>query len=720
MSDKIGKLLRGCLAGIILFVLCLSLSGRVAKAEETGKPPELIASNDTFNLYLKEDILGLVIEEKDTGYTCRTYRQDSSESMNDQWKGFSKSGIVVEVFNGRSPTPEFIDAINGAPDIRIERRQDGFDAVLSYEKQRISLRMCVRLTKQGVDVSVPADSIEEQDVYKLSAIYLCPFFGAMKGSEKDGYMVVPEGAGALIDLKDHEKKYSTPYIKRIYGDNDGTATLVASAGTLPVREPEKITAPIFGMTWQSDERGFLGIASKGAESAEIHAYPNGVITEYSWVGVRFIYREKYNMQMSKTQAILTVEEDAFLRDIEVKFILADEEHAGYSGLAVLYREYLLENGLLSRAADQYRIKIDLFGSDRKKWLLFDKAVPMTTIAQADDMLEELLSMGVREILPVYKGWQKGGITKSCGSLTDKVDAGVGSAQKLKELAEKLAKEQIPLFLEQNALHAYSGRAYNTSKDVVKQVSQILLTKPTGKKPFESMYYLSPARSGRLLEIIEGKYTELGVGGYAVSELPGNLFSYYSGGKVFTRGETAAAHAEAVAGLPAGMRMLEAPNSYLWQYMDYYYDMPLGTSNYAYLAAEVPFLPIVLKGYVPYWSSYINFEPNEEKNILKMLEYGAYPSFLMTWEDSGLLKKTNSSDIYSSQFSVLKDKVKEYYEELTPVFKKIEGVPIKRHSIRTEGTACVEYENGVEIRVNYTGTEQIIEGVKVAANAYDVR
>ena len=143
-----------------------------------------------------------------------------------------------------------------------------------------------------------------------------------------------------------------------------------------------------------------------------------------------------------------------------------------------------------------------------------------------------------------------------------------------------------------------------------------------------------------------------------------------------------------------------PFDYLWKYTDHYFDLPLATSNYNYISREVPFLPMVLKGILPYYSDYANFEPNRTKFLLKMVEYGAYPSFLLTWEDSTELKDTNSSDFFASKFTDYEPVVKEYYRLFRELHDRIGDAGIQKHEALSEDVVKVVYDNGVEIVVNY--------------------
>jgi cytidylate kinase len=149
-------------------------------------------------------------------------------------------------------------------------------------------------------------------------------------------------------------------------------------------------------------------------------------------------------------------------------------------------------------------------------------------------------------------------------------------------------------------------------------------------------------------------------------------------------------------------------------------MPLYTSSYVFEDESVPFLSIVLKGVMPVYSEYVNFEANKQEFFLKLVETGTYPSFYITKEDSSELIYTNSSDIYSSQYSVYKDVIIEYTEALEALNEKVGGSFITGHDINANGVTVVTYDNGVKVYVNYSSAEQTIDGVTIPSMSYEVR
>ena len=148
-------------------------------------------------------------------------------------------------------------------------------------------------------------------------------------------------------------------------------------------------------------------------------------------------------------------------------------------------------------------------------------------------------------------------------------------------------------------------------------------------------------------------------------------------------------------------------------------MPLGSSDYMYIDEEVPFLSIVLKGVLPMYSDYVNFEANKTEFFLQMVESGVYPSFYITSENSSALIYTNSSDLYSTEYSTYRDTIIEYDAALREVADAVGDACIVGHEKLENDVTVVTYDNGTAVYVNYSDAEQTVNGVTVDAMSYKV-
>ena len=85
----------------------------------------------------------------------------------------------------------------------------------------------------------------------------------------------------------------------------------------------------------------------------------------------------------------------------------------------------------------------------------------------------------------------------------------------------------------------------------------------------------------------------------------------------------------------------SPNAYLWKYVDRFLDNPVFSTQYIIETDNVPFLQLVLNGTMELYAPYSNFSFYTDKDVLRMIDYNVYPSFLLSNESSHYLASTNS-------------------------------------------------------------------------------
>jgi len=667
----------------------------------TGDSPFVAAENQRLKMILDPVSLGITLEDKSTGETMSSVFNPGKDPLNESWKGFLESGVAIEFYNGTSPALERADMFNRSPQKYIKKKENGFQATISYEKLKIAFTVVVELTEDGMTAKVPAESIYEGEQFRLGAVYLYPFMGASRLDEEKGYLFIPEGSGALVELKDNKGRYNAPYAKKIYGENIAVDAEVSQKMNWPsVKPPEQIVMPVFGIAHTDRNMALLGIAEDGTSDAELLAYPNGVMTNYNWVTVKYLYRKEFITQVSRGSGIIAAPKEGSFRDVGVRFIVLSGDQADYSGMAKAYRNYLLKTDRLEKKDTEFRIRLDFLGAESKKWIVFKAKVPMTTVEQMGSMMERLEKKGVDRILPTYMGWQSGGLSLAYGSNNYTVEKSVGDMDQLNGLAARLKKKGSELMLYQDFLLANPDRKYDSSTDIAKNLGKTIAKKKTNKPLYPEFYYLTPPRSLSDSGKFREKFEDTNLHGITVGSNANTLYSYFSRGAVHPREETRNMTDSMMKGFQGYQKAMIRPFDYLWKYTDHYFDLPLATSNYNYISREVPFLPMVLKGILPYYSDYANFEPNRTKFLLKMVEYGAYPSFLLTWEDSTELKDTNSSDFFASKFTDYEPVVKEYYRLFRELHDRIGDAGIQKHEALSEDVVKVVYDNGVEIVVNY--------------------
>lgn len=704
--------------------------GAVGKLDEsewiTMDDYEKIAESDSYNLYLYEPRLSIILENKATGKILESTLSDEKDdgNSNEAWNAYMKSGIVLTAIKGTVNTYQ-VDLITCKNTVKVTRLDNGFSADISFADWGFGLTMQVTLEGDELVVTVPDDSITETvEGSYISTISLYPFMGYTFLDEQDGYMLIPDGNGALIYLDNKEGRYTTGFSQLIYGSDPGF-TETSTQSYLwerydTVVDVNQVLAPVFGMAHTEDELGYVAVVESGDTRASIEVQPNGAMVNYNRCFAKFLVRDIYvqPLNQSNSGTVTNAEADRTHTDRTVRYILLSGDEANYSGMAVGYRNYLLDRGLVEVRDTAYNTRLDFLGTEREEFLLGTKAVVMTTCDNIEEMYGELQAEGVESVLTVYKGWQKGGLY-SVPITKYKADSKIGGTGTLTDLIESSAEDGYQIYLYNDALRI-NARTNRTTFSAVKKVNKRTLTEESYEQVYDTFYYAMPSKGVGTLESFVDSYTKKGVSSLAVAGISNTAFSYSQRGSYYGRGDTVDAYTQALEEVDASADLiLEQPFMYLWDCTDAFLDMPLGSSDYMYVDEEVPFLSIVLKGILPMYSDYVNFEANKTKFFLEMVESGVYPSFYLTYENSSKLIYTNSSELYSTEYATYKDTIVEYDKALREVAEAVEGAYIVSHERRDSGVTVVTYDNGTVIYVNYTDQSVTEDSVTVDAMSYKV-
>lgn len=715
------------LLALLLLALCMAFSaaGEELAEEEapiTRIPAEYakVAENSRFNLYLREKNLSIIVESKSSGKLLHSTVQ-SLDGLKDNaaWQGFYQSGVVMEYIEDVKSTNTQADFISMASEISYDYAGNGFTAHVKFPDVGISYDVVLEMDETGFAVTIPQDRIvEEMSKYTVATFTIFPFLGHSYLGQDEGYMIIPDGQGAIIELKDNEKRYSSPYDRPVYGTNIGiedTVNSMWSVGTEP------IIMPVLGMVHTEDQIGFLSVIEEGDQAARIMAYPNGVRTSFDWVAARYTYRMVYAQPTGPSSGTVSMRTEK-PRDFDIvqRFFLEDGESATYAGLASAWRNYMVEKGTFQHADDRpFDVQLDFIGLEKENYVLGKQDVVMTSFQQAEDMVNELYSGGVENMALVYRGWQKEGLTGSLptdGFTPAPALGGMDGFNSLKALARE---KGLHLALEADFLTLNPAVNPVMTYNAFKKITSQTFSKPSFGLVYDSINYLTPGKTLEIGQNVIAAMEKGGVPGISLTGVTQLMADYYYQNAYHDSTELQQTYrALAQAAVDSMPTTLAAANAYLWPCADALSDMPVAGSDYTYTAREIPLLAIATSGQIPYYAEYVNFQANNKEFFLNMVEQGARPCFLLTWEDPIELQNTNSSGIYSSKYELYRDTIIEWYQELNAFQQQVQGASIIRHDV--QGTVTrVTWTNGVTVYLNFGDRQASMDGVTLEGMTYKV-
>lgn len=688
-----------------------------------------VMEDSKLEIWLKDSNASIRIVDKESGYIWGGLTADKMEDMNTVWSSFGNSLVGIDYFDVKGIEKRAsVSEEDCIKQYTIKNNTIKYSA--NFTKIGISFDFEVKLNNGELTISVDDSSIKEEDDFVLANIYLAPFLGSVRGNELDGYMFVPDGPGALIRYNE-PATYRSIFDKRVYGkdygiDQIGEASDIKSA-TRPndfLKEDTNVSMPVYGAVHGVEQNAMFAKIDGGAEYASIMATPANDTTPYNWVTNKFVYRQKYLQPTSRNGAgvyLVQKNRDSFTPSVTFSFL--NDEEADYIGMANSYKEYLKSTGVLSgkeSVDENIPLQLDIIAADMEKGFLSNSEMEVTSVEDIENIVSELNSKGVSNISMVVQGWQKNGVGGyepsefKFGKTISK-----GDIEKLNSL---IGENGGKIYYSYNPVSA-NEEQITLREEGAMTLSQALIRTVRDSKDIwlPSTYFIQPRLISKYLMDTSEKYKDHNMDGMAVVDLGSKLYSEGKTGIRMTREEAKLGIEEAMEKTSENVNniALYTPNDYLWKYCDEMFGLPMINSQYLFETDTVPFMQIVLKGSKDYYAPYSNLSFYSHTDVLKMIEYGAYPSFLITGIGNSELVYSTSSELYSTKYEDWHENMVSIYNSINEALVKVEGKEIVDREVLSEGVVRVDYEGDISIYVNYTDKAYNDGNITVKATSYKV-
>ena len=678
---------------------------------------ELLLTNEAGTYYVNKKTLSLKFKDNSGYIHNTTVNQYDGETrvLNNTNYGIASSAVVVYYYdygnNGATLQPESMVANSESKLKSFNKTADGFEAVYFYGLSGVELKIIVKIDKDSFTITVPSDSIVEHYAnynekpkvdYRLGAIDVYSYFGGVNSNKINGYNFIPDGTGALIRYHETSENPYNDYRKNIYGTDIAKST----SGVLNATTSE-ISMPVYGYVHGINQHGMLAIIESGAENAAIVATQSSRNFPFYRVYPEFQYRHNYVQPMSSTGASINLTQaDKEQFDVQIKYQFLKNEKANYVGMANSYKQYLIGNNMMNNNNHNYQnipLRVDTIGQEVTKGSLFNKHITMTTFKQYADIIKDIKDNGVENVFGVYKGYSKDGTTWA-SPVYKNIAASLGSIN-------SLDLDNTYFYLDSTKAHEKQTK-YTNSKYVGKKINSQLITE---KSYGDQYYYLNQETTVSLLESNMTHLSQKGINKFAVGNLGSTLYSTY-GKKGLTRQETATLYSDKLSSLEKEVALYRA-NDYMLKHISRNLDFSMFSSQLLAFDDTVPFSSIVMSGNIELYSTYINFFANARDDLLRMIEFDVYPSFLITNEASSLLDETSMNYIYASKYDDYKEAINVYYDFVNNALKHVIGSNIVNREVIKQGLVKIEYSNNVKIIVNYLNNDETYLGQTVKAKNY---
>ena len=678
----------------------------------------------------------LTTKEADVLAACRP----KEVRLNTTYTGFANSLITIEYYDISNNIKRVSSAAHVSVDSDLKKvgsGDDHYQLEIDFKKLDIEVIVHIYLDNEGVRYEVKDTEITGDGTDVLAAVIVSPFLGASGGAyevfdmaELDyadqelfkprtpGYSFVPDGSGTLIRFNDNDVKLE-PYKGQIYGIDEATEELHYDnlQNFVAFKEP---SMPVFGITHGFEQAAFVAYATVGEEYMEIIAMPDENLTYYNFTYPRFEYNKQYLQVYNKSGwGYLTLYEERNHFDIEMRYDFLSGTDADYVGMAKQYREYLLDNDLLTLIDpdyDEIPLRLDFFMSDVEEGVTGYNNMVTTTPSGVDRILAQVKELGINNINSGLLGWNDGGVTKGSPNKT-KFTGEIGRKGEFEDLIAKYQAEGIDISFSDD-YYLINEEMMSLRNNAAQHTNTWYAVLGTYHDPISEFFYARPVRSIEWMLEQAKDFNKLGVSSYSISGISNNLISDYTDDT--SRTEAKQIIMDGYAALDQDMLVNNyQPNSYLWQFTDRYLGSDVYGTQYLIETDTVPFLQIVLQGTMELYGPYSNFSFYTDSDVLRMIDYNIYPSFVLTEEPAYLLMDTNSKNFYSTEYSLYSELIDSIYQRVNNALSPVIGAAWENRTVLENGVIKNTYSNGVDIIINYTEDSVTYDGVTVGPESYEV-
>jgi len=688
----------------------------------------LVDENEHLSLYINPEDLSIDIFQKDTEYVwSSTIHLDyAKKDENDEplfpdqttegdrglnsliWRNKVASPVWISYFGGSENNPQlreesFFESSNSRFDLDI--LSNGISVQLFFGISQIELTYEVTLTERGFDVSLRQDSIKENSNALLSNVSIYPFFGAAKKELIPGYIMVPDGVGALFRF-DQFEDFTSPYQKPFYGRDFAISTFVDE--TSITGDDLNLTANTYGLIHGINQQGYLNILKEGQAYATLTVYPADVITDFFFAYTTFTYRSSYRqpLNQSQTNSVLRVQEETNPFDIHMDYQLLSNEQANYVGMAQTYQEYLIQRENLELNLDAHQpLHLDILMQDNERAFIGRNTFLMTT---AKDILNMIESFDDDMLYLTLRGTSDHGYSGASLDIFP-LSSDLGSKEDWESI---FTKQNVSIYLYLEPLKLYTNGRFHSQLEIAR--GRHLLSYRFSDD-YGTYDYVNPYNYEAYLESKIEAITAFGFDGVAFENLGNTIYGSF-GDSPFTRGE---------------MLDLTKPlvsHQTVYQGYDFafgsdaLFQMPLTHSQHAKMTDTVPFITYALAGYQDVFGPYHNYFGNTSNMLLKMIDFHVSPSFQITQESPYRLLNSPNQTWFSTRFSIWENEIHRQKNVIYDVLRDVQGETIINRLIPEIGISIVTYSSGNKIIINYTNEDYTYEDVtveKMSAFFYEV-
>lgn len=691
--------------------------------------PEIL-SKKTFNKIV-ESLSGLAATQTKFLYT--EYKK--TDELPKGFEGISFEDSVYIINQNLTLTEkERLENNFSQANFTLEDLKDEY-AELEYETSvsnspNFKINVYYKLTENGLTVTLPANEIEfDKELYYLLDISLLRYFGSECYSGNDGFLLLPDGSGAIVEFSENLSGVSQ--IKNeLYGTDYGI--------TLP-DEPSTTKAwhlPVFGIS--NSNNAVIGIIEDGSGLATLCYDTVGGIGNYytaypilTYTKSEMVTTEAKVYSAYSTNNTLKIDENYYQGDFKVNYNLLCKNNINYYDMALVCREHFF-NSNSDYTQESIDLSVETIGAVNYPsaflGIPYTATADITTFSQNKEILNSLKENGIENINFFLSAWRKGGF--DCGVTTSfDPESKLGNKKGLQELFDYCAEMGVEAYANINFSFAKADRwfdEFSATKDSVKLLTAKLGGKMIVRPDLNEydrdtfIYAISPAKYSTYFNKFISKSAKNDISSFVISDTGNTLNSNFRKNKSYNREQTLDTIVATLENSSENTTLsFSGANGYILKFASRLTDIPSSDSDLKGVSYDIPFIQLVCYGNIPYSSYELNSESNIKLALLKCISSISSPKFVLGMQNMDKIKLSNYTQYNAISFETRADDCVEAYKYVNDAFKKVIGAKLISHSTLADGITKLDYSNNISIYVNTTQGEYIVGDTTVPAMDYTI-
>ncbi|MBE6671999.1 MAG: hypothetical protein E7599_00555 [Ruminococcaceae bacterium] len=475
---------------------------------------------------------------------------------------------------------------------------------------------------------------------------------------------------------------------------------------------------------QEDPRGFVGIITEGESLCTVTSLHGGKLHKYNSISLTVNPRpsDTYELTGALTatggDAKFTVVSDRkYTGSYRIQYyMLSNQEssdfEASYAGMAKAYRKYLeVDTKQLSKlnTTNQLPLYLETLGSvtvpDTFMSIPITRDEALTSFKNLTTMTKELNEAGIKNIHYRLTGYVNGGMTPTMPYDISYQEV-LGGNKGYKNFVKYATESGASVYTDYDFAYLHKNDwfdGYSDSDHAVKAIDSRYIVKKTYNPTYQSftstgLLAVSPSVYDYFYSHFRAQDKKLGSTGISVSTLGTDLNSDFDKNDPYNREDTKLFTQQVLEKMKAdynGNVMTDGGNSYALPYAKHILNMSLIGSERMATSASVPFFSMVLHGAISYAGKPTNMASSMDEEILRIIENGSAPYFVLAYQNQSALKENSLlSKYYAVSYSHWKQDIIDVYTEVNGVIGGLQNANYNSHDyINAERIpGMVEYEN----------------------------